>query len=800
MNPEEALKLFRSLDFYYDHNNCHQISPACGDLGGVLLRWLYGGLLPCTATQQHGGNSDGGCLSKHASFSPPWAAKLQDASWIEVEHRAYGLGIPDYALPDYGRRTPTGASDFMDAGVAGMWYLIRRGSGIFYHVGKSAVAPGKNEMAARLLRELANQKDARSDRAWKRFADERKLFKTRLQANHALTKWLALNGSQGALADARRIVAAGNGSSTCEQQWIRHCRCRYVLNDRWDAALVWLARSLRYDTLIFTATLLTNGPCQHAIASNLSQPKLVDDEAPRFVTAYPELVDVRPLAPWDDSQEDTVGLTLDPRQVGNHGTWTLRKQPRIAEEWIESMRRTNRLSLRNPFAVFDETQARPCNFSTASRSLGCASHLSDAWQRSAYKRCGLVMCGQWGRPLSVQTSAIDAGASSKEHLTVEEVRSYLVRVYPSSTGLRSAAPAVLLALFDSLHHYYRLPSLTAPLHAIEWRKNVLAARAHPPRLPIDRDPSSNCFRAFNGLGVMRNRFAGLLPCNAGISSCLAKQAIFQPTWLEEVRTSAFLEVQHVAYGDKRAPRLVETVMTWQDFVDPGPVGMWYHYVKGSGVFLEVGRMLVAPSKNEAIATLLGAYETWPPRGFFPRDICKALAGGQLCSTAQQLAQAIRATGNGSVSCEQVGITQCRDSYALGDAWDRVMLRMARFAGYDTLFLYAPLVSLPTRKGVQPSLCGVSEIVDLRVPEELADGGRDHVSLDEWIAPKSEFVAKAWGQSARLTLRDPIRLHDARSARTCHFGPAATLACEGHVSSDVNVIVSASRAKTRIPMN
>ena len=39
---------------------------------------------------------------------------------------------------------------FLDAGVAGMWYTFRRGSGIFYRLGRSLARPGKTAMAAAL--------------------------------------------------------------------------------------------------------------------------------------------------------------------------------------------------------------------------------------------------------------------------------------------------------------------------------------------------------------------------------------------------------------------------------------------------------------------------------------------------------------------------------------------------------------------------------------------------------------------------------------------------------------------------
>lgn len=146
---------------------------------------------------------------------------------------------------------------------------------------------------------------------------------------------------------------------------------------------------------IFTATLLSSGPCSH-VDGNTS--KVVEDANPRFVTAYAEVVDARPLtdAPWDPLQDPARFLTHDPRQSASLGVFTLRKTAAAAEQFVERMRRSSRLTLRDPFHVADGSRAAPCNFSVHDRLLGCASHVSALWPRGAYRRCGHVMCGQKG--------------------------------------------------------------------------------------------------------------------------------------------------------------------------------------------------------------------------------------------------------------------------------------------------------------------------------------------------------------------------------------------------------------------
>ena len=130
---------------------------------------------------------------------------------------------------------------------------------------------------------------------------------------------------------------------------------------------------------------------------------------------------------------------------------------------------------------------------------------------------------------------------------------------------------------------------------------------------------------------------------------------------------------------------------------------------------------------------------------------------------------------------------CRDSFILGDGWDGVLLWLGREALYDTLCLYASLVH---ELHAPSPVCAVSEIVDLRIPNDLEPSlaARAAAMLNgSSDARKHPRLARAWGASMvagnppRLTLRDPLSPDDERRARPCRFRPARALACHGHVS-------------------
>lgn len=378
---------FNSLHFYYDHG-CGNKGLACNEPGGVLLRWLYAGLLPCVPSStnpnhHHHHPSLAGCVRAHRRFAPEWERRALSQGYVEVEHRAIGFGTVRVSTQAAGLFTaktgePSNASAFMDSGVAAMWYTFRRGSGIFYKLGRTLAAPGKTAMVATLLRQLSEHPTLVA--SWPAFVKRGALFASSIS-------------SGGALADADRLESVANGSATCAEKKVQPCRCRYVLHDSWDDAMVWLARALGYDTLFITATLLCNQPIViSGSAINTSSP------ARGFAMAYPELVDVRPFdaATVDDQARGhhSYLATTHSSEVGDayDQLRARRKRPELADAWIRKMRDAGLLSLRDPFDPA-ASPAQPCHFSVQRWTLQCAGHISTRWPQSPWNRCGIVGCG-----------------------------------------------------------------------------------------------------------------------------------------------------------------------------------------------------------------------------------------------------------------------------------------------------------------------------------------------------------------------------------------------------------------------
>ncbi|KAL1524731.1 hypothetical protein AB1Y20_019614 [Prymnesium parvum] len=357
MPAAAARRFFEGLHFYYDHGH-----SGCGE-PGALLRYLYAELLPCTDLPRTRPRS---CMHAHYAFSPRWAEEAVRSGWAEVEHRAVGFVVrsPESVVGVSPTGEPRSATAFMDAGPAGMWYLYRKGSGIFYLTGRTKAAPGKTAMMAGLLRELAELPGRHHAEVWRDFTTRDGLFPPTAP-------------SRGLLDDSRRLRAVANGTTRCAAVGVSFCRCQTVLHDLWDDAMIWAARVLRYESLFLTATLL----CHQSPNST-------------FTTAYPELVDVRPLRPaWTSEQGRGVHPMLLQNRSAAAAAYSLRKDASVAEEWVGHMRAAGVLSLRDPLAPSDGARARPCNFSVARWSLQCAGHLSALWPESEWHWCSLPMCG-----------------------------------------------------------------------------------------------------------------------------------------------------------------------------------------------------------------------------------------------------------------------------------------------------------------------------------------------------------------------------------------------------------------------
>ncbi len=292
------------------------------------------------------------------------------------------------------------ASDFLDAGAASMWYTYRRGSGVFYKLGRTKVAPGKTALIAALLNELAANTEAAVTAQWPLLAQRSNAF-------------FASSPSQGARSDAMRFALIANGTRTCYEVGVQSCRCQFIVRDELDDAIIWMARALGYDSLFLTATLLCNYQPQS------SSGKGHNAGVRGFGAAYPEIVDVRPLdggmgesqgrgehAYLEDGGGAGGGSAIDVRMR--------RKRKDAAQSWVQSMQEGGRITLRGPPALLGTTKppfdvpARPCNFSVARWTLQCEGHISSL--PSAWNRCGVPTC-DWVRAAAGSTSAPGASRS-----------------------------------------------------------------------------------------------------------------------------------------------------------------------------------------------------------------------------------------------------------------------------------------------------------------------------------------------------------------------------------------------------
>jgi hypothetical protein len=274
---------------------------------------IFPELHPCT--------SDLHCLQRHAAFRPAWAVAIETAppasNHIEGWHLAFN---------SKGReRRPTHWAEFVDTGgPSPFWWRYAPGSGIFVHVGRSFVRPGKNAMLAGLIAEYCA-----------------------LHGHIGLDEVLvhmtntARVGKDLCFSLLPHLQLTANGSMTCTAAGLRPCiRSDLVLSDEWDADIIWLGRFLGFDTLLFTASLSRDSTCAQMA----------------------EFVDLRTY----------------PGRTGEHG----------AEGMVESLARAGRISLRNPLNVGDDSAARACNFSNDGPTLrlACKDHVSWAVRNEPRKQ------------------------------------------------------------------------------------------------------------------------------------------------------------------------------------------------------------------------------------------------------------------------------------------------------------------------------------------------------------------------------------------------------------------------------
>eukprot|EP00326_Haptolina_ericina_P041097 CAMPEP_0181246320 /NCGR_PEP_ID=MMETSP1096-20121128/43940_1 /TAXON_ID=156174 ORGANISM="Chrysochromulina ericina, Strain CCMP281" /NCGR_SAMPLE_ID=MMETSP1096 /ASSEMBLY_ACC=CAM_ASM_000453 /LENGTH=276 /DNA_ID=CAMNT_0023343147 /DNA_START=183 /DNA_END=1013 /DNA_ORIENTATION=- len=258
----------------------------------------------------------------------------------------------------------------MDAGAGGMWYFYRRGSGVWLQTGRMKAAPGKNVMLASLLGELA--------------------ARPRLYAQwRALSRQLGLftdpDGDHKGRSDHQRLEATAEGRELCVEAGVAHCRDEFILDDSWDEPLIWAGRALDYDTLFLTATLLPS--------------PMNDSEAITFVSAYPEIVDLRvPDLDWAAIPSTRTHPYLEDDLTDRIPVYARRKRPEAASRWLRSLQNEGVLSLRDPLDPLNSDRARPCNFSYGPTVvLRCPGHPPTRWRTlpvlGAWDSCSIAMCG-----------------------------------------------------------------------------------------------------------------------------------------------------------------------------------------------------------------------------------------------------------------------------------------------------------------------------------------------------------------------------------------------------------------------
>ena len=278
---------------------------------------------------------------------------------------------------------------------------------------------------------------------------------------------------------------------------------------------------------------------------------------------------------------------------------------------------------------------------------------------------------------------------------------------------------------------------------------------------------------------------------SGFHQCAAMVAS-APTPAWTARTH--VEVQHWSYATLWNPipgADGQRSGLWSGFLDPSrseagqivdsakvaaqPADLrawWYVHAPGSGIFLELGKRLVAPSKASLLARLLHEIQKVP--------LGSEEYVGWTNAVDRFLASRVRAAGgiwsflgkldavsNGSTTCSAVGLTECYPgTNVLQDQYDGSICRLGRVMHYDTLVLTRSFNRPSSTDHQAVRIETRAEILDLKINRT------EHVAVKE--------AKDVW--TNRLSLRDPDDL--TRSA-ACEFGfkasarPPSILACKNH---------------------
>lgn len=234
LDDNTATQLLQTLRVLYKQEaaacniDTRATKPQCRSGQRELIRWdnfSFPGLLS-------GCNTSSDCDVQAAHYTPRWADDIVQGfsahNWLEVHHFA----IAGKA----GTRQPKAWREFLDGGLAGWWYYVAPGSGIFYHTGATRVATTKPAMLALLLREWA---------ASAALAKSSFLLGTLQQL---MVPWSPDKKPYYTPAEAATIMQKFHDQGRLYRQPLH-------LSDAWDALIIRVGRLLGYDTLIFTTEL-----------------------------------------------------------------------------------------------------------------------------------------------------------------------------------------------------------------------------------------------------------------------------------------------------------------------------------------------------------------------------------------------------------------------------------------------------------------------------------------------------------------------------------------------------------------
>ena len=371
----------------------------------------------------------------------------------------------------------------------------------------------------------------------------------------------------------------------------------------------------------------------------------------------------------------------------------------------------------------------------------------------------------------------------------------LLSVPPVSEALRDARRAYLARVYPTgrFMDHEAVPDheVSALMHSLWWFYNFQDRSFQPEQLfggSLEQWPIWNCdFDGFHPQpGLMKRdqatRFADVWRC-ATPEECLQHQASFRPAWAQRLASappsSAYLEGWHLAFNSKniggRYPQ------NWGDFVDDSQAPFWFTVAHGSGIFYHVGRALVQPSKNAALAALVdewcstGGSSASRPLPSLP-NVLSAVQESELCSFSERVHHPTQ-----GARCGESGLHGChRIHHLLGDGYDVDIMNLARALGYDSVVFTANFLRMP------PYSC-----CDNCDTGEDGCGCCDALFTAEFVDvrpfPSSPSQAvESLVDMGRVTLRDPLNLANEATVHPCHFnedGPTLRLTCREHPSWD-----------------